>query len=123
MKAKNIRKIITISITTIIFLLILIPNVHASGYSSNITQWKFGGPQLPTLLSKGIGTIIAFLRNISIIVTVIVITILGIKYMVGSLEEKSEYKKDYVNIVIGTLLISGILSIISAVFSIAEGFF
>lgn len=123
MKAKNIRKIITISITTIIFLLILIPNVHANGYSQDITQWKFDGPQLPTLLSKAIGAIIVFLRNISIIVTVIVITILGIKYMVGSLEEKSEYKKDYVNIVIGTLLISGILSIISAVFSIAEGFF
>ena len=114
------KKIVTILILIAINLLIFIPSVYASaGYSSNITQWQFTTPPLlDTTLSKYIGEFIVFLRNVSIIITTVVITILGAKYMMGSVEEKAEYKKDYVNIVIGTLLISTIFSLVSAIFSV-----
>lgn len=111
------KKIVTILILIAINLLIFIPRVYASGgYSSTIPQ--FTPAPLPPVISKYIGEFIAFLRNVSIIITTVVITILGAKYMMGSVEEKAEYKKDYVNIVIGTLLISTIFSLVSAIFSV-----
>lgn len=116
------RKVVTILILMALNLLIFIPSVYASGvYSSAITQFPpFTPAPLDPTLSRYIGEFIAFLRNVSVIVTVVVITILGAKYMMGSVEEKVEYKKDYVNIVIGTLLISTIFSLVSAIFSVVE---
>lgn len=114
------KKIVTILILIAINLLIFIPSVYASGgYSPNIIQWQFTTPPLDATLSKYIGEFIAFLRNVSIIITTVVITILGAKYMMGSVEEKAEYKKDYVNIVIGIFLISTIFSLVSAIYSVA----
>lgn len=121
MKAKYITKIMFIIIAIIAILLLLISTTQASGYSNNVFDWKFDSPTLPTLLAQGIGIVISVLRNIAIIITVLTLTILGVKYMMGSVEEKAEYKKDYVNIIIGVVLITGIFSILSALFSIAEG--
>ena len=63
-------------------------------------------------------TILTILRAISVIVAVLSLSILGIKYMVGSLEEKAQYKEKLLPIAIGAILvgsISGILISISSV--------
>lgn len=67
-----------------------------------------------------VGFIIKILRNLSIILTVLVITVLGIKYMVGSVEQKADYKKAYINIIIGVVLVTMITSIIDVIFSAAQ---
>ena len=41
------------------------------------------------------GKIMGMIRNIAIIASVIIIMVLGIKYMLGSVEEKAEYKKSF----------------------------
>ena len=84
-------------------------------------DWTFDSPRLPTKIGELAGLIIKFLRNLSIIVTVVVITILGVKYMIGSVEEKADYKKDYINIIIGTVMITMVFSIVEVVFTIVEG--
>lgn len=115
MKAKHAAFII---LATITLLLIMVP--ISNGYSDNMLDWTFSSPTVPVKLSKLVGIIIKSLRNLSIIVTVLVITILGFKYMVGSVEQKSDYKKDFPNIIIGVTVIAGVFSIISMMFSIAE---
>ena len=52
------------------------------------------------------------LRAISVIVAVISITILGVKYMIGSLEEKAQYKEKMIPIAIGAILIGSISTIL-----------
>ena len=118
MKAKHT---VCIMILTILLLLIMIPNIQAVTGFDNALNWTFEDPVVPMKVSKIIGTIIKGLRNLSIIVTVVVIVILGLKYMVGSIEQKSDYKKDFPNIIIGVTVIAGVFSIISVIFSAVEG--
>lgn len=121
MKLSKIQKIMIILITIVTILLITISEVQAGGYSNNITQWSFNTPTIPPLVSQLIGVLVAFLQNLSIMVTVAVITILGLKYMIGSVEEKAEYKKDYIDIIVGVILINGVFIILNTMFRLSEG--
>lgn len=49
--------------------------------------------------------IIGILQAIGIVVSVVVVIVLGIKYMMGSVEEKAEYKKTMMPYLIGAALI------------------
>lgn len=61
------------------------------------------------------GYIIKVMRTIAIIVATLVIAILGIKYMLGSVEEKAEYKKSMMPYLIGILMIVVVFSLISVI--------
>ena len=51
--------------------------------------------------------IIGVLQAVGIVVSVVVVIVLGIKYMMGSVEEKAEYKKTMLPYAIGSALIFG----------------
>lgn len=61
-----------------------------------------------------------FIRNIAIIASVIVIMVLGVKYILGSVEEKAEYKKSFMPLIIGIILVVAATSIASFIFNIAK---
>lgn len=50
-------------------------------------------------------SIVGIIQTIGIIISVITLIVLGIKYMMGSAEEKAEYKKTLLPYVIGAALI------------------
>lgn len=118
MKAK---KILFIIIITIALMLVMVPNIQAAAAFNNVLDFNFTHTTVPAKLSTIVGTVIRGLRNLSIIVTVVVIVILGLKYMVGSIEQKADYKKDFPNIIIGVTVIAGVMSIISIIFSAVNG--
>ena len=59
--------------------------------------------------------IVSIITTIGIIVAVIVLLILGIKYMMGSASEKAEYKKTMIPYLVGAVLIFGASAIAKAV--------
>ena len=61
------------------------------------------------------GKILGFLQWIALIGGVLIIAVLGIKYMMGSLEEKAEYKKSMMPYLIGALLVFAASTIATAV--------
>ncbi len=65
-------------------------------------------------------TIIQWISTLGIIVAVVVLLILGIKYMVGSASEKAEYKKTMIPYLIGAVLIFGASAIAKAVIAMSE---
>lgn len=90
------------------------------GYD-NIENWQVNVNQtLPNSVKTIIGKIVKLLRNISILITVVVITILGIKYMIGSVEQKAEYKKGFITIIIGVALVTLVTSIVDFIFSAGQ---
>lgn len=114
MKNKKIFAIIIIFILTII----LFASVSKVQASEDIMDWNFSIDQkVPSKVTEVAGFIIKLLRNMSIIITILVITILGIKFMIGSVEEKAEYKKAYINIIIGVVFITLVTSIVDVIFS------
>ena len=59
--------------------------------------------------------IIGMVQAIGSIVSVLVLVILGIKYMMGSAEEKAEYKKSMIPYLVGAVLVFGASAIGKAV--------
>ena len=49
--------------------------------------------------------IIGVLQTVGIVVSVIILIVLGLKYMMGSAEEKAEYKKTMIPYIVGAALI------------------
>ena len=58
------------------------------------------------------GIILGTINVIGIVVAVIVIIIIGIKYMIGSVSEKAEYKKTMIPYLVGALMLASITTII-----------
>ena len=70
----------------------------------------------PTISGSGFGealrSIIAYLQIASTAISIIVLTILGIKYVTASVEAKAEVKKEITPIAIGMLLVFGAVNIV-----------
>ena len=50
-------------------------------------------------------TLLGIIQTVGVIVAVIILAILGIKYMMGSAEEKAEYKKTFIPYIVGAVLL------------------
>ena len=57
------------------------------------------------------GKILGFLQLIGGIAAVVIVAIFGVKYMLGSLEEKAEYKKSFIPLIIGIVVLYGAVTI------------
>lgn len=64
--------------------------------------------------------IITIISTVGSIASVIVLIILGLKYMMGSAEEKAEYKKTLMPYIIGAALVFAASAIAGIVFSFAQ---
>ena len=69
-----------------------------------------------------VNVILTVITTIGMIVSVLILAILGIKYMLGSVEEKAEYKKDMIPYIVGAFLLFGITTILTIVQQIGESF-
>ena len=65
-------------------------------------------------------SIIRILSTIGIVASVIVLIVLGIKYMMGSAEEKAEYKKTLMPYVIGAALVFAASTIAQMVYTFMQ---
>ena len=65
--------------------------------------------------------LMGILSTIGIVLSVLVLMVLGIKYMMGSAEEKAEYKKTMIPYIVGAILIFGASTIANMVYNFASG--
>ena len=66
------------------------------------------------------GKIMGIIQTVGVVVAVVILMVLGVKYMMGSAEEKAEYKKTMIPYVIGAVLIFGASSIANMIFKFAS---
>ena len=59
------------------------------------------------------------IRNIAVIAGVLLIAVLGVKYMLGSVEEKAEYKKSFMPLIVGAVVVMAATQIATMIFSLA----
>ena len=64
--------------------------------------------------------LIGIITTVAVVVAVIVLLILGIKYMMGSASEKAEYKKTMIPYLVGAILIFGAGTIVKVVVQLAS---
>lgn len=85
--------------------------ISASDLEQNIT---FGDD---TTIVQKVGSIMGTIRNIAVIAAVIVLMIIGVKYILGSVEEKAEYKKTFMPLIIGIVIVVLATSIATFIFN------
>ena len=62
------------------------------------------------------------IQVIGSLVSVIAIIIIGIKYMLGSVEEKAQYKETLGPYFLGAVLVFGITNVVSIIYNVASSF-
>lgn len=67
---------------------------------------------------KIVGTFLSTLQVIGIVIAIICISIIGIQYIVGSVEQKAEYKKTMIPMIIGAVLLVATTTIVKAIYSV-----
>lgn len=66
------------------------------------------------------GSVLGFIRNIAAISSVILIAFFGLKFMFGSVEQKAEYKKHFMPLIVGMVVVVAGTSIASFVWNFGE---
>lgn len=70
------------------------------------------------IVVKKAGVILGGIRNISVIIAVLTIMIVGFKYIIGSVEEKAKYKETLIPLVIGIIIITAGTTLVSYIYNI-----
>lgn len=122
MITKKTMKIMTVTMTILTVLMVVF----------SFTQIAFASVTPPTGVQsqppedqEGIlniaGQILGFLQVLAVALLVIMVAVLGIKYMAGSAEEKAEYKKSFVPLIVGAILVFAAVTIANFIFNIVQG--
>ncbi len=115
---KKIIKIVWILILLSIFVILVnssfcFEKVNPSNYEpADIT----GASQL----TKIGNTIIGIIQLIGSLVSLIILIIIGIKYIIGSVEERAQYKETFRPYLIGAVLLFGITNILGIISDIVS---
>lgn len=115
---KKFIKIVSILLMVMMVISISVSSFAASGAGVEPSALSGTAPQDKSIKNVG-NKIIGVLQTVGVVISVIVLIVLGIKYMMGSAEEKAEYKKTMMPYVIGAALIFAA----SALAQVIYGFF
>ena len=114
---KKLDKVLSVLMVVLIIACIC-TNVFAAIDPNAITAGKDTNAD-DTILSIG-NTVLTIVTNVGMILAVIIIAILGVKYMMGSTEEKAEYKKSMIPYLVGAVLVFGASAIGRAVIGFGQ---
>ena len=113
MNTKKLAKILNLIILAVM-LVSICGNVYAITNPSNLTGTET--TEFDTFGQKIIGGI----QAVGSIVSVAILVVLGVKYMVGSAEEKAEYKKTMIPYLVGAILVFAASNIAGFVYNFAK---
>ena len=116
MKLEIIKKIIVLMM--IVFVLISFKEVCLADTEDILNpeyyNTKLQDGEASYIFERG-GSVVRILRNIAAIVSVVALSIIGVRYMVGSVEQKAEYKQTMMPVIIGCLLVAGLSGILTLI--------
>lgn len=122
-------------ITTLLLVIMLVMSFGNIAFASGSGDSKSGGDigtvidQINTSANEKInddsgvanlgGQIVGIIQVVGIVVAVVILLVLGIKYMTGSAQEKAEYKKTMIPYIIGAILIFAASTVVNVIFNLA----
>lgn len=115
---KSIKVISTLLLTIMLVasiagtVLAVDPNTVLNGLNGN------GNVQTNDLTKVG-NNIVTIIQVVGIVIAVIVLLVIGIKYIMGSASEKAEYKKTMIPYIVGAVLIFAGTSLVRVIYSLS----
>jgi len=122
MKGINIKKkTITIIALVFIFLVFLACSVFA-GDAINPDDYEPSNDLKDSeIFLQRAAIVTGFIKYVGMVVSILGLTIIGMKYLFGSVEEKADYKKSMVPYVFGLAMLAGVSIIINFIEAVARG--
>ncbi len=115
------KKLVKIVTTAMMIMMIILSSTMVFA-ATDPSVYDGSGATIDTTKVDSFGqNIISVITTVGSLASVIVLVVLGIKYMMGSAEEKAEYKKTLMPYVLGAMLVFAASTIASIVYSIANG--
>ena len=87
----------------------------------DLDQYKGKGEDAPQFIEK-VNVIVSVLEAVGVILSVIILIAIGIKYMLGSVEERADYKKTMIPYLIGAFMVFTVSLIPQIIFKFMENF-
>ena len=87
----------------------------------DLDQYKGKGEDAPQFIEK-VNVIVSVLEAVGVILSVIILIVIGIKYMLGSVEERADYKKTMIPYLIGAFMVFTVSLIPQIIFKFMENF-
>lgn len=121
-------KLVSILLISLVLIAVLGQVCLATNYSQMITDvnTQITSNETATAVDSGMnnikvsaGKVVRMIRNAAAIAAVVIISILGIKYMMGSTQEKADYKKSFIPLIVGIVVVVAASSIATLIFSVA----
>ena len=118
------RVIIILSVFLLILFSLCTIN-YASGIGlGNLDDYKTDPKMSDNIeFMKIMNNIISGVATVGSVLSIIILMVMGIKYMMGSLEERAEYKKTLVPYMIGAIFVFGASNIANLIFTVAKDLF
>lgn len=113
-------------ISTILLAVMLIATIAGTVYAkpnidTMINNVENGGNNVnDTAITNIGGNIVTIVQVVGVVIAIIILLVIGIKYMIGSAEEKAEYKKTMIPYIVGAVLIFAGTSIVRVVYSMTS---
>ena len=115
----NVNKI-TKMITVVLIAMMVIATITPVFAATDPSKYTGAGSGASTEKIDSLGQdIVKIVSTIGSVISVIVLIVLGIKYMMGSAEEKAEYKKTMIPYLVGAILIFAASTIANVVYQFA----
>lgn len=113
------KRVLIILITIISILFILNSSVFANPVTEFQESISTGGTGAQEIKDKG-GEIVGVIQVVGTAVSVGMLIVIGIKYVLGSADEKASYKKSMLPYLIGAVLIFGFSNITQVIYEWAK---
>ena len=68
-------------------------------------------------VAKAVSTVMGVVQTIGIVTAIIVSAVLGIKYIIGSMEERAQYKENLVPYILGIVILVGVPTIVRILYN------
>ena len=115
-------KILSIMLAAVMLITVTSPVFAASDASGLIQNLDEKGKGVDTEHTSNLvvaaGNVMKVIRTIAVIGGVLLIMFMGVKFMMGSAEEKAEYKKSFMPLIIGIIVVMAASQIATMLFGI-----
>ena len=111
-----------VKIFTSIMLIMMIVSISISSFALETGDMNGNTSTQGTTEITNVGnSIIGILQVVGIVLSVVILIVLGIKYMMGSAEEKAEYKKTMMPYIVGAALIFAASALAQVIYQFFTG--
>ena len=118
------KKIVVIFLVIILCLTIMIPTMSYASDSGlgDLNAYGGGSGGSSAELEQKAETILGIIQIIGIVISVIMFIVIGIKYMMGSIEERAEYKETLKPYLIGAFLLFSGTTVPQLIYQLTKNF-